>query len=127
MINGDAREFIDGLHYGDERFFFTTAINISFKVITMMASQCWNYTSLKQIIILSGEQFLTITIIQLRNLKTLKFSMAKLFGKLKMKSSGWIANTFLVRNSRGIKSLCYFFVRVLGVALTSLYCFIRQE
>ena len=21
MINGDAREFIDGLHYGDERFF----------------------------------------------------------------------------------------------------------
>ena len=22
MVNGDAKEFIDGLHYGDERFFY---------------------------------------------------------------------------------------------------------
>ena len=40
MINGDSREFVDGLYYGDERFFLYNGKNISYKDIIRTKSQC---------------------------------------------------------------------------------------
>lgn len=42
MLNGDVNEFIDGLHYGDERFFSMMATSIFYRGTVLMGSRCLN-------------------------------------------------------------------------------------
>ena len=45
MINGDSREFVDGLYYGDERFFLYNGKNISLIFLIATSTITLNYTT----------------------------------------------------------------------------------
>ena len=42
MLNGDVNEFIDGLHYGDERFFLYDGNKYFLQGTVLMGSRCLN-------------------------------------------------------------------------------------
>ena len=94
MINGNAKEFIAGLYYGDERFFTYKGKKY------FIQGYYENNMPLLEIYVIKplGDDFkwrafLTMKIILLKNLKTQKFLIINLFGKLKTRLNGWIVSS----------------------------------